>query len=209
MDTFILLVVIFGLFAWGLWWLLKYTRDTVGENSPLKASRVYQVSELKYFTGFDGIMASLMVLMGVILFVQLARMPLPVNDSHSIFFYLVFFVAPLSLLGLGALSFTLQLNHWPYVRDVVIKTNPDDHSLEITFGDRSLTVREGDIERIHAVHGKARISYGYWTYYLSDGDHFIMSSRMPGEEVILEYFPKVPFSISYGKFGFIERMILL
>jgi len=205
MDTFLLFVVIFGLFAWGLWWLLKFTRDTVGENAPLKVSRVYQVSKLGYFTGFDGIMASLMVLMGLILFVLLARMPLPTHKSYSIFFQLAIFLAPVSLLGLGTLSFALQLNHWPYVRDVVIKTNPDGNSLEITFGDRSLSVREGDMERIHAVHGKARISYGYWTYYLSDGDHFIMSSRMPGEEVILEYFPKIPFSISYGKFGFIKE----
>lgn len=205
MDTFLLFAFFFGLFGWGMWWLLRFTRDTVGENSPLKLSRVYQVSELKYFTRFDGIMASLTVLMGVIVFFQLAKMPLPTDKSHSVFFQLAIFLAPLSLLGLGALSFALQLNHWPYVRDVIIRTNPSDHALEITFSDRSLTVREGDIERIHAVHGKARISYGYWIYYLNNGDRFIMSSQMPGKEVILEYFPKIPFSSSESQFGFIKK----
>ena len=56
MGTLVLFLFIFGLFGWGIWRLLRLTRDTVGENSPLKVQRVYQVSKWGYFLGFEGIM---------------------------------------------------------------------------------------------------------------------------------------------------------
>lgn len=164
METLLIFLLFFGLFAWGMWKLLRFTRDTVGENSPLKVQRVYQISGFKYFLGFDGIMAVLSSLAGVILFFQLLGLIVPIAQSHLPLVYLTLFLAPASLMGLSAFTFALLLNHWPYVRDVVIVTNPADHSLSITFRYRKLILRENDIQRIETVMGTSRLSYYYSTY---------------------------------------------
>lgn len=208
MSTLLLFIFIFGLFGWGIWRLLRLTRDTVGENSPLKVRRVYQVSKRRYFLGFDGIMFSIMVLLAVVMVVQLALLPLPVDKTHSIYLYLLFFLAPLFLIGLGAFAFALLSNQWPYAQGVSITTNPTDHSLEIRLHDRVLTLREGDIERIEAVMNKARMGSSYQIYYLANGDRFLLPDRVPGWNVIGEYFPKIPFSVTYSYFGFIKKGLL-
>ena len=208
MSTLLLFMFIFGLFGWGIWRLLRLTRDTVGENSPLKVRRVYQVSKRRYFLGFDGIMFSIMVLLAVVMVVQLALLPLPVDKTHSIYLYLLYFLAPLFLIGLGAFAFALLSNQWPYAQGVSITTNPTDHSLEIRLHDRVLTLREGDIERIEAVMNKARMGSSYQIYYLANGDRFLLPDRVPGWNVIGEYFPKIPFSVTYSYFGFIKKGLL-
>ncbi len=111
-------------------------------------------------------------------------------------------------MGLGFLSFALQINHWPYVRGRIIATNPANHSLEITFHNKVLIVRDGDIVRIEGVYSKSKVGYSYSTYYLDNGTSFILSGRIPGQEVIQEYFPKIPFSGSYSQFGFIKDKLL-
>lgn len=208
MGTLFLFLFIFGLFGWGIWRLLRLTRDTVGENSPLKVQRVYQVSKRRYFLGFYGIMFSIMVLLAVVMVVQLALLPFPVDKTHSIYLYLLFFLAPLFLIGLGAFAFALLSNQWPYAQGVSITTNPTDHSLEIRLRDRVLTLREGDIERIEAVVNKARMGSSYQIYYLANGDRFLLPDRVPGWNVIGEYFPKIPFSVTYSYFGFIKKGLL-
>ncbi|MPR33831.1 hypothetical protein [Salmonirosea aquatica] len=65
MGTLLIFLFIFGLFAWGIWRLLRLTRDTVGGNSPLKVRRVYQVSKRGYFMGFYGIMGFISIAQGI------------------------------------------------------------------------------------------------------------------------------------------------
>lgn len=203
METVLIFGLIFGLFAWGMFKLLRFTRDTVGDNSPLKVQRVYQTSARRYFLGFDGIMAFLSGLMGVILLIQLLSFTFSADSSQLPVMYFALFLGPASLMGLSAFTFALLLNHWPYVRDVVIVTSPVDHSVSITFRDRELTLRENDIESVETVLSTSRMNYYYSTYYLSNGDRFVLSSRLPGQEVIQEYFPQVPYSGSYTQYGFI------
>ena len=208
MSTSLIFLFIFGLFGWGIWRLLRLTRDTVGENSPLQVQRVYQVSKRRYFLGFFGIMGFLSLLLGVVFLVRIVKVPPSTDLAHPVFLYLLLFLIVAGNIGLGVLAFALLLNHWPYARGVSITTNPTDQSLEIRLRDRVLTLQEGDIERIEAVVHKARMGSSYQIYYLTNGDRFLLPDRVPGWNVIHEYFPKIPFSVVYSHFGFIKKGLL-
>ena len=202
-----LFLFIFGLFGWGIWRLLRLTRNTVGENSPLKVRRLYQVSKRRYFLGFYGIMGFISIVQGIAFFLVVIRVPPSTDLVHPVFFHFLLFLIFAGSTGLGVLAFALLLNHWPYARGVSITTNPVDHSLEIRLRDRVLTLREGDIERIEAVVHKARMGSSYQIYYLSNGDRFLLPDRVRWD-IIHEYFPKIPFSASYSYFGFIKKGLL-
>lgn len=208
MGTLLLFLFIFGLFGWGIWRLLRLTRDTVGDNSPLKVQRVYQVSKQRYFMGFDGIMGFLSLVLGIVFLVRLIRVPPSTDLFHAVFLYLLLFMIVAGITGLGVLAFALLLNHWPYARGVSITTNPTDHSLEIRLRDRVLTLREGEIERIEAVVHKARMGSSYRIYYLANGDRFLLPDSVRWD-IIDDYFPKIPFSTTYSHFGFIKKGFLL
>ena len=209
MSTLLLFLFIFGLFGWGIWRLLRYTRDTVGDNSPLKVQRVYKVSKRRYFMGFYGIVIFVSVVQAIALLFVFVRVPLTTElPTHPLFLYLLLFLVLAIVIGMGVLALALLLNHWPYARGVSITTNPTDHSLEIKLPDRVLTLREGDIERIEAVVNKARMGSSYRIYYLADSDRFLLPDRVPGLNVIYEYFPKIPFSATHSYFGFIKKGLL-
>jgi len=207
MDTLLIFLFIFGLFGWSIWRLLRLTRDTVGENSPLKVQRVYQVSKRRYFLGFFGIMGFISLVQGIAFLFVIIRVPPTTDLVHPVFLHFLLFLIFIANTGLGVLAFALLLNHWPYVRGVSITTNPSDHSLEIRLHDRVLTLREGDIERIEAVVHKARIGSSYRIYYLANGDRFLLPDRVRWD-IIDEYFPKIPFSGTYSHFGFIKKGLL-
>lgn len=207
MGTLFLFIFIFGLFGWGIWRLLRLTRDTVGENSPLKVQRVYQVSKRRYFMGFFGIMGFLSLVLGIVFLIRIVKVPPSTDLFHPIFLYLLLFLILAGVTGIGVLAFALLLNHWPYAQGVSITTNPTDHSLEIRLRDQVLTLREGDIKRIEAVVHKARMGSSYRIYYLVSGDRFLLPDRIRWD-IIDEYFPKIPFSATYSHFGFIKKGLL-
>jgi hypothetical protein len=80
-------------------------------------------------------------------------------------------------------------------------TYPAEHALKISLRNRKFLVREGNIERIEGVHRKDRVGYLYWIYYLATGDNFILSEQVAGQEVIREYFSKIPISGTYTQYG--------
>ncbi|MBU1822297.1 MAG: hypothetical protein KKG00_12415 [Bacteroidetes bacterium] len=204
METLLIFLFFFGLFAWGMWKLLRFTRDTVGENSPLKVQRVYQISGLRYFLGFDGINAIFLALLGVILIFQLTTIPFTISLSYPSLMYVLIGLVLFMLFGGSTLVFALLINHWPYANGVIIVTHPADHAIEITIHGRTLTVLKGNIERIESVYSTSKAGYAYSTYFLVNGESFILSSRVPGQDVIREYFPETPISGSYSQYGFIS-----
>ena len=148
-------------------------------------------------------MAIFLGLLGVIFIVQLSTTSFTTDVSHPRLAFLLIVLMPAMCFGGSALMMALIMNHWPYTRGVRITSYPAEHALEITLRNSKYMVREGDIERIEGVHRKARVGYSYWIYYLANGDNFILSERVPGQEVIWEYFPRIPVSGSHSQFGFI------
>lgn len=208
METLLVFALFFGVFAWGIWRLLKYTRDTVGDNSPLKVSRVYRVSKWRYFLGFEGIMGGLSILLGIMFFRVLVRTPPNTDLIHPVFLYVLLFFVLTGIAGIGVLALALLSNHWPYARGFSITTNPVDHALKIRSRDREFILQEGDIVSVELVGHKARMGFAYQIFLLTNGDRFLVPQKAPGWNVIHEFFPKIPFSVRYSYYGFIKKGLL-
>lgn len=118
--------------------------------------------------------------------------------------YVVVITVTLLLLSVVTFFMILDLNHWKYTENVRLTTNPDQHELELTFSGIVLRIRDGDIQKVLVTQNQAKLRFCYHTYFLQNGDHFILTDRMPGNWVIQEYFKKIPVEYHYKSFPYIS-----
>nr|WP_295932889.1 hypothetical protein [uncultured Dyadobacter sp.] len=186
MGTLLVFLIIFLPMGWLIWHMIRFTRDTIGTNSPMKVQRIYRTTIQSFFVRSD----YLFVLMGLIMFIV---------TMHAVFFArfstpypeigrAVVFLLSLSSLALPAMIVSVDLNHWPYSRGVVITSYPEAHQLEIELPDAVLVLKEGDISRIEILHNNGKLQLGFAVFYLTSGDHFILPFKTEGMWVIQEYF---------------------
>jgi hypothetical protein len=202
MDTFLIFVFVFGIFGWCIWKLLKFTKNTIGENSPLKVVRVYQIAELQYFLKLENLLIYYISPLGF-LFTKVAFTVVSSDISMPLTRLLLFSMGLMFFLACG-LYLILDINHWKYTRNVTLETNPATYELDLRFEDQTLTIREGDLEKIVVASNEGKIRFTYFTYYLKNGDHFILSDRMPGNWVIGEYFKNIPLEYRHERFPYIK-----
>lgn len=204
METLIIFLGVFVPVGWGIWRLVRQTRDTIGTNSPVKVKRIYQIDRWAYFVTFDNIMFCFMGMMGFVLLIVTFTFPFVPETNAFIGKTLALILCGL-IIGLTLNAFLIDINHWKYVEGVVIETFPKEHELELTFGDSKLRLREGDIIRVLITGNQgAKRSITYTTYYLANGDSFVLPDKMPGAWVIQEYFKKIPTEFKYKLFPFIS-----
>ena len=198
MDTFLIFAFVFGIFGWCIWRLLNYTRDTIGENSPLKVVRVYQISEWQYFLRIE----NLIIYYGLVISLLISKAAFSIVTSEINIYLTRFLIFCIGMIPFVACIFVLilDINHWKSIRNVILETNPDEHALTLYFPDRSITIRNGDLEKVIVTSNEARARITYMTYLLKNGQRFVLSDKMPGIEVILEYFKKTP--VEYRKEAF-------
>ena len=204
MDTFFIFFFVFGIFVWCIWQLLSYTRNTIGGNSPLKVTRVYQISELAYFTKLDNLFSYSFLVLGLMFFKLIFTLRTAPDSANPWMGYLVAITFGFIFLTIGIFYLILDLNHWKYTEDVILTTHPELHELELTFSDITLRIKDGDIQRVVVIQNQAKIRFCYHTYFLQNGDHFILSDRMPGNWVIHEFFKKIPVEYHYKSFPYIS-----
>lgn len=202
MDTFLIFVFVFGIFGWCIWKLLNYTRNTIGENSPLKVVRVYQIQDWQYFLKLENLVIYYILPLGF-LFTN-AAFTVVSSDISLPLTRLLLFSLSLMVFSACALYLILDINHWKCVRNVTLETNPTAHELYLHFPDHMLTLREGEIERIIVTSNEAKMRFSYQTYFLKNGEQFILSDKMPGVEVIHEYFKKIPTEYRHERFPYIK-----
>lgn len=176
--------------GWLIWRMVRYTRDTIGSNSPMKVQRIYRTTMQSFFVRSE----YLFVLMGLIMFcatmhaVFFARFSTPYPEIGRA----VVFLLSLASLAVPAMIVSVDLNHWPYSRGVVITSFPEVHQLEIELSDAVLVLKEGDISRIQVFHNNGKLQLGFAVFYLTRGDHFILPFKTEGMWVIPEYFKGLP-----------------
>ncbi|MEO6281790.1 MAG: hypothetical protein ABIN80_19370 [Dyadobacter sp.] len=202
MDTFLIFVFVFGIFGWCIWKLLNYTKNTIGDNSPLKVVRVYQISELGYFLKLENLIIYYILPLGF-MFIKAAFTVVSSDISLPLTRLLLFGLSSM-VFSACALYLILDINHWKYVRNVTLETNPTAHELYLHFPDYTLTLRDGDIERVIITSNEAKMRISYLTYFLKNGEQFILSDRTPGIEVIHEYFKKILIEYRKERFPYIK-----
>lgn len=198
MDTFLIFAFVFGISGWGIWRLLIYTRDTIGENSPLKVVRVYQIAEWQYFLKFENLF--IYYLLGASLLILKAAFSTFTSEINLALTRLILFAFGMIPLGACVFFLILDINHWKSIRNVILETDPEAHELHLYFPYQTITIRNGDLEKVIVTSNEARARITYMTYFLKNGQRFVLSDKMPGIEVILEYFKKTP--IEYRKDAF-------
>jgi hypothetical protein len=190
MGTFLVFLVVFLSMGWLLWRMLRFTRDTIGTNSPLKVQRIYHTTFRSFFVGMDYLFVVICAFMGVVIInaALFASSSGPDAVTVRVFLLILAFV----ILGMVAITLVIDLNHWPYARGVVITTFPDEHELDVQLPDATLRIRDGDIRKIRIYHNNAKLRLGFTQFYLNNGDSFLLSFRTEGWEVIQEYFKGIP-----------------
>lgn len=205
METLIPFLIVFVPFGWFMWKVLRYTRDTIGSNSPMRVSRFYKTSAWWYFVRMDNLFVFYALLMGVFFYKISLFGYFSYTVDHQTLIRFGMLIASVFFLAFGLVILALELNHWYYVRDITIETFPESHELEIAFKEVVLRLQDGDIKKLEVYHNNAhRMPLGYAKCYLANGDHFIIPSYTRGEWVIMEYFKKIPTEEVIRRFPFIR-----
>jgi hypothetical protein len=202
LTTFLIVFVPFGLFMWKV---LRYTRDTIGSNSPMKVSRFYETTAWWYFVRLDNLFVFYALLLGILLYKVSLFGYFSYTVDYQALIRFGMLMASVFFFVVGFLIFTLELNYWYYAKDITIETFPESHELEIAFKDVVLRLKDGDIEKLVIHHNNNyRMPLGYAKCYLTNGDHFIIPNYTRGEWVIREYFKKIPVEYVVQRFPFVR-----
>lgn len=190
METLIVFSIIFVPMGWVIWRMIRFTRDTVGTNSPLKVKRIYKTTFWSYFANADSFFTLHAFILGGILMnaVLFARFSMP-NPGLG---RMVMCLLALIMLGLGLAVLTVNLNHWHHVRGAIITTFPEEHELHIDVGDTSFRLKDGDLIKITIRHNDGKLQLGFAKFYLANGNSFILSNKNSGMWVVREFFKRVP-----------------
>lgn len=170
--------------------MLRFTRDTIGTNSPLKVQRVYRTTARSIFLGMDYLFVLMALSMGGLIIYALLFSTFSMSNPGLA--KVTFSILALVVLCLGIMVPIVDSNHWKYAYHVEITTFPEEHELEISLHDRVLRIGNGDLSKIRSFSNNAKLQLGFAEYYLTNGEMFILSFRTEGISVIEEYFKGIP-----------------
>jgi uncharacterized membrane protein YesL len=190
MGTLLVFLIVFLLMGWLIWRMLRFTRDTVGTNSPLKVQRIYQTTFRSFFVRIDSLFVAIFLVVGVVMIN--AVLFATFSGTGPVIARTMLLIVSLVILGLAAVILAVDFNHWPYARGVVITTFPEEHELEIQLPDVTLRLREGDIRKISLYHNNGKLQLGFAQFQLNNGDTFLLPFNTEGLGVIQEYFKGIP-----------------
>ena len=204
MDTFLIFLFVFGIAGWGIWRLYHAAHDTYGDNSPLKVERIYKMSTLKYFTNFEYITSYPLLGMACFILTVPIWKNVPPLTKNGWIFYLLSISVGISLGYMSLYLLIFQHNYWKFTQGIIITSNPSKQEIHLNIRGKEIILKNGDIEKILMVSNNSKLSFSYCTYYLKNGDKFILTDRIPGQWFIREYFKKIPLEHKIIFFPFIK-----
>ena len=203
METVIVFLVVFIPVVWGIWRMLLFTRDTIGRNSPLKTFRTYKTTPWSFFVRMDPLAGLGAFLFSGYLF-NVALFGYIPPEEHEVLSRIFLFVLAFLMITIGIFVFALYSNHWRYAKGIIINTFPDTHELEIAFPDVRFRLNSNNIERVREYNNdNVKLPLICTEYFLTNGDHFIISAKANGAWVIQEYFKSAAVEVINQKTSFI------
>jgi hypothetical protein len=204
MDVFLIFLFVFGFAAWGLWQLYLVSRNTYGDNSPLKVERSYQISASRYFISLEYFSSYLFLALAGTFLYLLFTMNFSSSGSDAWLGFMLMLTGFGVLVFLSIYNFLLLHNYWKYTKGVVITSVPDKHEIQLDIGGREVTLKKDTIASLTVVTNNSRNSFTHFIYHLNNGEIFILTDRMPGLWVIHEYFKKIPAQQTIKLFPYIK-----
>lgn len=190
MGTLLVFLIVFIPMGWVFWRLLRFTRNTIGTNSPLKVQRIYQTTFRSFFVRLESVFVLICLFMGFV--ILKASLFATFSGPDPMIGRTILIISGFALLCTGMFTLVIDLNHWPYARGVVITTLPDEHELDIQLPDTTLRIKEGDIRKITMYHNEGKLQHGFAQFQLNNGNSFLLPFKTEGIWVINEYFKGIP-----------------
>lgn len=202
METFfILLAVIFIPFVWFIVRVLRYTDNTIGENSPVLTIRTYHFSARQYFVQFEKCMlAILLVVMPLLAWISFNAAIQ--QDMLVGYFLCLVFLASTAFI---AFYFYFDWQYWTITRNVSITLNPFQPSITVQSPTRDWVLTPDSVLRIEEhikdprTVSKLMGGYGYFLIYTVDNQivqvNSIFLSGFVYTEFLERFFSNTPRTI--------------
>ena len=206
METFfILAVLVFLPFGWFILRMLRFTNETVGEDSPLHKERTYQVTATQYFGDFTKVLIAILLLMSIALSYIMSEVAFrqePLAVAFGVFF--------LGFAGFLCYYLYFDWQFWTITRNVVLTLNPFQPSVTIEGPGQCTILMPDTVSRIE--HHLIKVDnsrnpfsgYGYYLFYTKDGQttrlNTIFFSNIGHFEFLERLFGQVPQAIVWHPF---------
>ncbi|WP_460910142.1 hypothetical protein [Spirosoma areae] len=206
METFfMLMVLVFLPFGWFMLRMLRFTNETVGEDSPVYRERTYQFSASQYFGQFTKLLLAFLIIGMPILVYVMIKVAIQQDQFIGLLFAFFFSVFVLFL----TFFFYVDWLYWIITRNISITFNPFQSSLTIHSLKGSICLTTDNLSRIEEHLTKSSNSkyvfdrYGYILFYTTDGQivqiNNIFFSHIGHVEFIERFFQKIPKTIVWHR----------
>lgn len=213
METFfILAVLVFLPFGWFILRMLRFTNETVGEDSPLHKERTYQFSASQYFSDFLRIANPIMVVMMLMLVLITSKAAIRQEEPLLLIFSLFFF----GFAGLFCFVIYFDWQYWTITRNVSVTFNPFQPSITVDSPTQHCVLIPDTVERIEQHEkdpknvSRMLIGYGYYLFYTTDGQviriNNIFLKGFISTEFLERFFPNVPRTIVWHRLPWITDL---
>jgi hypothetical protein len=207
-GTLLLFLLVFIPFGWFVWRMLRFTRDTVGDNSPLKVPRTYTVSCWQYFTSLHMFLSYILYVscLTVVALPLVAKIPWDAAPLPLWVLFPLVGLVGLLLIGFFLHNLLLDLNYWQHTRNKTLHFYPDRRTVTLETPERTYELRREDVLGLESYsnHRHSRNVYMYYRLKLANGEELIFTDRSAGFGFILEYFGQLPHQAHYQRFPIIK-----
>lgn len=202
METFfILMVVVFLPFGWFIIRMLRYTKETVGADSPLTKERTYHISAAQYFSIFsestlNAFVAIMMLVLAFITTREAIRQDL---------LLLLFPVCFLTFTGFFCFFIYFDWQYWTLTRNMLVTFNPFHPSITVDSPTQYYLLTPDNVVHIERHEKDSRrvsrmvAGYGYYLFYAIDGQIIQVNNRFFNDfirtEFLERFFPNTPQSV--------------
>ncbi len=202
MGTFLLFASVFLVFGWFTYRMIRYTRDSVGTDSPLERAVVYRYSEWDFLSWRQTpLIVSISLFLVWIFWVLLANL----NTATSPWQYVIVF----SMLALCAgyfyllnKLFLLEEQLWTIIRDTSLTLDPAMQSITVHRSGTSTVLTASTVALIES-HITGRSTYHHFRFVDHTGRDTFFYDYGKGLGFAIEaYFKAVPMKWVEHKFPF-------
>ncbi|MCK8492084.1 hypothetical protein M0L20_09515 [Spirosoma sp. RP8] len=212
METFIiLLVIVFVPFIWFIYKMIRYTDDTIGENSPLYRERTYEILTEDYFVTFYKGMLAVIFIQFLIIVKILVGEAIRQADPRVFIPALFFFFMAVYL----TFIFYVDWQYWTITRDVQLTLNPFDSSIHIDSPTQLATLTPENVDYIESHLRKSDnpkeplYGYGYLLFYLTDGTIVWVNNLFFADhaEFLERHFKGKPLTTVYHRIPWVRELL--
>lgn len=208
METVLLFLFVFGVFFWVLRGMLRYTQDTVGENSPYVVERVYKTTHRSYWLNFESLFSVFFLLMSAsFVYILSTRTFTSVYPLWTV--YVLFSMIVAQLLWLAMVCLSICYSYWKGIGPVTLRYVPKPFTLYVSTRTREIVLRSDTVVRVVKTVGKRRTpasGMGYYCVELCNGEQLLLSTYTKGLWAFFDYFSDIPITYESRYFPILPTM---